>query len=98
MFKVHGCNSAEFNVKLIKRCIELGTFCSLLLYIMDNALSFWVRGCPSPVGQRAGSVGHQQLIGNMKAATKQLPILDILCGGAAEAHDCVTNRLIMYML
>lgn len=62
------------------------------------ALSFRVRGCSSAEGQMVGSVGHQQLIGNLKAATKQLPILDILCGGAPHAHDCVTNRPIAYML
>lgn len=62
------------------------------------ALSFWVRGCSSAEGQMVGSVGHRQLIGNLKAATKQLPILDILCGGAPHAHDCVTNRPIACML
>lgn len=66
--------------------------------ISAPALLFWVRGCRSAEGQMVGSVGHQQLIGNLKAATKQLPILDILCGGAPHTHDCVTNRPIAYML
>lgn len=67
-------------------------------HISAPALSFRVRGCSSAEGQMVGSVGHQQLIGNLKAATKQLPILDVLCGGARHAHDCVTNRPIAYML
>lgn len=73
----------EFNIKYLK-------------YAGNYAVSCWLRGCSSPVDQWAGSVHHQQLTGNMKAATKQLPILEILleeAGGCSESHNCVTNRL-----
>lgn len=55
----------EFHVKYLK-------------YAVNYVVPCWVRGCSSPVGQWDGSVDHQQLTGNMKAATKQLPILEIL--------------------
>lgn len=56
----------EFNIKLLK-------------YVVDDVVACWVRGCSSPLGQWARSIGPQQLTGNMKSAKKKrLPILEIL--------------------
>lgn len=78
LIKVHAAIPEENNIKYLK-------------YVVNYVVSCWVRGCSSPVGQWAGSVDQQQLTGNMKAATKQLPILEILLGeggGCSETHDC----------
>lgn len=85
MFGESACSNCkrEFNIKYLK-------------YVVNYVVPCWVRGCSSPVGQWAGSVDHQQLTGNVKAATKRLLILEILLGeggGCPETHHCVTNRL-----
>lgn len=61
----------KFNVKYLKPVVK-------------RVVSCWVRGCSGPVGQWAGSGDHQQLAGNMKAATKPLSILEILLGEGVQ--------------